>query len=321
MKKTVCLLALLSMTLAGCASKLSPAEQQFVDKLGSQGFDASEVGNTLKKAEKRDDIIALMTKPAESKPWKTYRPIFMTDSRLQNGLAFWREHQTTLNRVAAEYGVAPEYIVSIIGIETNYGRFVGKHRVLDALYTLAFHYPPRSPYFTGELEQFFLLSREQQWDMTQPIGSYAGAMGYGQFMPTSYRKWAVDADGNQRIDLFQSPTDAIASVANYFIKHGWQTGGAVMTKVQMPAVYPESMNFPKRDLAPLQDLLAVGAKAELPLAPHWHAVLLSYEEEQGIAHYIGYNNFRVLTRYNRSPMYARVVHEFAQQLNASMSAG
>ena len=308
--------------LAACATKpsTSPEQQQFVTQMQAHGFSADEVETQLARAEKRDDIIALMTKPAESKPWKTYGPIFLVDSRLKNGVAFWQENKEILARAEQQYGVPAQYIVSIIGIETNYGRFVGKHRVLDALYTLSFHYPARAPYFTGELTQFFILAKEQQWDMTQPIGSYAGAMGYGQFMPTSYRKWAVDFDGDGQVNLFTSTADAIGSVANYFKVHGWESGGAVMSPVDMPEVFAPSLLYPKRDVNAVEDLLAVGMKSDIPLSPHWRGVLVNYEENDGMAYYIGYPNFRVITRYNRSIMYARVVHEFAQQLQEAMSA-
>lgn len=306
------LAALTLILLAGCA--LTP-QQKFAERMKVHGFDKREVEAGLAKAEKRDDIIALMTKPAESvKPWKAYAPIFLTDARRNNGLAFWREHAQTLTRAEQQYGVPAEFIVAIIGVETNYGRIMGKHRVLDALNTLSFHYPPRSPYFTGELEQFFILSREQNWDLTQPMGSYAGAMGMGQFMPTSYRKWAVDFDGDNLINLFLSPADAIGSVGNYFRVHGWQPGGALMMPVELPAEPAAELLFPKRDVQPLKDLFAAGMSSPLPMQPDWAGTLLAFDEDAGRQFYLGFNNFRVITRYNKSPMYARAVLEFAAQL-------
>lgn len=308
-------LALALLWLAGCA--VTP-QQQFAERMKVHGFAAREIESGLAKAEKRDDIIALMTKPAESvKPWKAYAPIFLTDARRNNGLAFWREHAATLARAEQQYGVPAEFIVAIIGVETNYGRIMGKHRVLDALNTLSFHYPPRSPYFTGELEQFFILAREQQWDLTQPLGSYAGAMGMGQFMPTSYRKWAVDFDGDNLINLFLSPADAIGSVGNYFRVHGWQPGGALMMPVELPAEPAAALLFPKRDVQPLQDLFAAGMSSPLPLQSEWAGALLAFDEEAGRRFYLGFNNFRVITRYNKSPMYARAVLEFAGQLKSA----
>lgn len=307
--------ALLLTVLSACA--VTP-QQQFAERMTVHGFAKRDVEASLALAEKRDDIIALMAKPAEAvKPWKAYAPIFLTEARRNNGLAFWREHAETLARAEATYGVPAEYIVAIIGVETNYGRIMGKHRVIDALSTLAFHYPPRSPYFTGELEQFFLLTREQQWSLTSPMGSYAGAMGMGQFMPTSYRKWAVDFDGDNQINLFQSPADAIGSVGNYFRIHGWQPGGALLLPVELPAEPQPELLFPKRDLKPLPDLFAAGMRSPLPLAPDWTATLLAFDEDQGRRFYLGFNNFRVITRYNKSPLYARAVHEFAGQLKAA----
>lgn len=304
--------------LAGCA--VTP-QSQFAEQMTQQGFSKREVMSVLEQAEKRDDILALMSKPAEAvKPWKDYRLIFLTEARRSNGIAFWQQHAETLARMEQQYGVPAEFAVAIIGVETNYGRNMGKHRVLDALSTLAFSYPPRSPYFTGELSQYFLLSREQQWDMTTPKGSYAGAMGMGQFMPTSYRKWAVDFDGDGQINLFESPVDAIGSVGNYFVRHGWQPGGALMLPVEMPATPAAELLFPKRDLKSLDDLFAAGMRAPLPMQASWQATLLAFDEDEGRHYYLGFNNFRVITRYNKSPLYARAVLELAAQLKAAMSA-
>ena len=307
----------LLLLLAGCAST---PQQLFAERMTQHGFDKREIRDGLAQAERREDIIALMTKPAEAvKPWSAYAPIFLTEARRNNGIAFWREHAETLARAEQTYGVPAEFIVAIIGVETNYGRNMGKHRVLDALNTLAFHYPPRSPYFTGELEQFFLLAREQQWSLTEPKGSYAGAMGLGQFMPTSYRKWAVDFDNDGQINLFLNTADAIGSVANYFRIHGWQPGGALMMAVELPAEPAPELLFPKRDVKPMPDLFAAGMRSPLPLQPDWQATLLAFEETEGRRFYLGFNNFRVITRYNKSPMYARAVLELADQLKANYS--
>ncbi|NQD36634.1 lytic murein transglycosylase B [Permianibacter sp. IMCC34836] len=307
---------LTAMVMTGCTPT---PQQQFAARMQTQyGIDKREVEAGLQQAEKKDDIIALMTKPAEAvKPWKDYAPIFLTDARRNNGVAFWREHADTLAKAEQQFGVPAEYIVAIIGVETNYGRIMGKHRVLDALNTLAFYYPPRSPYFTGELEQFFVLAREQNWDLTTPMGSYAGAMGMGQFMPTSYRKWAVDFDGDGQVNLFQTPADAIGSVGNYFRIHGWQTGGAMMLPVSFAAEPAGSLLYPKRDVAPLNDLFAAGMQAPVALQPDWQAALLVFDEADGRHYYLGFNNFRVITRYNKSPLYARAVLEFAGQLKAA----
>jgi len=307
--------ALTAICIAGCT--LTP-QQQFAERMTTHGFDKREVEASLRQAEKRDDIIALMSKPAEAvKPWKDYAPLFLTDARRKNGLAFWHEHAETLAKVEQQYGVPAEFMVAIIGVETNYGRNMGKHRVLDALNTLAFHYPPRSPYFTAELEQFFLLAREQNWLLTTPMGSYAGAMGLGQFMPTSYRKWAIDANGDGQINLFLNPVDAIGSVGNYFQLHGWQPGGALMLPVSLPAAPAPELLYPKRDMNPVADLLAAGLVAPVMLQPEWQGVLLAFDEPDGRHHYLGFNNFRVITRYNKSPLYARAVLEFAAQLKAA----
>lgn len=302
-------------------AEAAAARQRFVSALQGKGFKRGDVQAVLEKAQKRDDIIALMIKPAEGKPWRDYAPIFLTEQRLKYGLQFWRDNEALLARAEAEYGVPARIIVSIIGVETQYGRIMGKFRVLDALNTLAFYYPPRSPFFTGELEQFFLLAQEQGWDHEQPLGSYAGAMGMGQFMPTSYRKWAVDFDGDGKINLFSNPADVIGSVANYFKLHGWQTGGAVMMRVADVPTQTDGLLFPKRDLKPFRDLLDAGVKGEFALHDEVPVVLLGFDESEARRHYLGFANFRVITRYNRSPLYARAVYEFAERLQAARSAG
>ena len=170
-----------------------------------------------------------MSRPAERVvPWFEYRNIFMTEERIAAGVRFWTEHAATLEQVAERYGVAPEMIVAIVGIETYFGTRMGKYRVLDALATLAFAYPPRAAFFASELESFLLLTREEQVDPTAALGSYAGAMGAGQFIPSSYRAYAVDADADGKRDLWTDWDDVFGSVANYFAKHGWRTGEPVM---------------------------------------------------------------------------------------------
>ena len=219
---------------AAHSASTADAERAFADELArDNGLDPAAVLETLATADFQQSIVDAMTKPAEAKPWKTYRPIFITDKRRNDGIAFWRDNRELIERAAKEFQVAPEIIVAIIGVETSYGRITGKYRVLDALYTLAFHYPPREKYFRGELKQLFLL---QDKHLAFPIGelkgSYAGAMGWGQFMPTSIAKFAVDYDGDGRIDLWNSTPDVVASVANYFRGYGWEEGGAIATRAQ-----------------------------------------------------------------------------------------
>lgn len=333
------------------------AENTVLDHLVLQGFNRDELQAVLGHAQKREDILVLISKPAEAKPWKDYAPIFTSEARLQNGVNFWRSHEQSLRYAQTEWGVEPEIVCAIIGVETNYGRNQGRFPVLDALTTLAFYYPARSAYFSAELEQFFLLAREQQWQADVPMGSYAGAMGWGQFMPSSYRNWAVDYDGDGRIELAQNADDAIASVANYFRGHGWQQGAAVMALADLGSVDVTQSDFefyPKAGYKTLaqwreqgvqianggaiqNDFLSAHAKKGLakkpalltrklksidtsgagrptPLAADEPALLLQYEESEAMRYYLGFNNFAVITQYNRSTLYARSVYEFAQRL-------
>ena len=201
------------------------------------GFEQAWLDSVLADAAIQPKIIELMTRPAEAvMPWHAYRNHFLTAERIDAGAAFWKQHREVIERVGRETGVAPHVIVGIIGCETFFGRITGKYRVVDALATLAFDYPPRSSYFRAELEQFLLLAREEQFDATTVLGSYAGAMGNGQFMPRSYRTWAVDGDGDGKRDLWGSWADVIASVANYLADHGWRAGE--------PVVAPASLWFP-----------------------------------------------------------------------------
>lgn len=314
--------AITTLGLSACVTSQpvveSPVPPSFIQKLVAQGFSAAEIDDGLAKAQKRDDIIALMTKPAEAvKPWKDYAPIFLTEARLKNGLAFWHQYENELNRAEELYGVPAEYICAIIGVETNYARIMGKHRVLDALYTLGFHYEPRAAYFQGELEQFFLLAREQQWALEQPMGSYAGAMGMGQFMPTSYRKWALDFSGDGKVNLFQDVADSVGSVANYFVQHGWQKQGGLMLPVTVPSDVATIEPYPKSGIKTVAEWRQLGVQIPAALSGHYNTSLLAFEEADGRHYYLGFNNFSVITKYNRSPMYARAVMEFAEQLRST----
>src|SRR5690606_33614095 len=212
-----------------------PLAAEFVNEMVEKhGFTADEINHWLSKAEKRQPILDAIARPAEkSKTWKEYRPIFIVPMRITNGVAFWAENRAALARAEKEYGVPAEIIVAIIGVETNYGRNTGSWYVIDALTTLAFDYPPRAPFFRSELVNYFVLTREQKHDPLEFKGSYAGAMGYGQFMPSSYRNFAVDFDGDGFTDIWNNPTDAIGSIANYFKAHGWQTGKQVVVPAKL----------------------------------------------------------------------------------------
>jgi membrane-bound lytic murein transglycosylase B len=285
---------------------------------GKHGFDAAWLDAVLADAEIQPRIIELMTKPAEAvMPWHAYRNHFLTAERIDAGVAFWAAHRGVVARVAEETGVAPHVIVGILGAETFFGRITGRFRVVDALSTLAFDYPPRAKYFRSELEQFLLLAREEELDTKTVQGSYAGAMGNGQFMPRSYREWAVDGDGDGKRDLWASWPDVIASVANYLADHGWRAGE--------PVVVPASRWFPADgDLVPgklapdstVKSLRDRGLAFETTLGDKAPALFIRVDGDGGPELRAGFHNFGVITRYNRSVLYALAVNDLGRRIES-----
>ncbi|MGB0712093.1 MAG: lytic murein transglycosylase B [Gammaproteobacteria bacterium] len=301
-----------------------PEARGFFDAVTTKNkLDPKLVEAVLAQAERRDDILALMSKPAEGKPWHAYRKIFLIERRIKAGVAFWRENARLLEEASARFGVDPKVIVAIIGVETLYGGNVGKHRVIDALATLGFDYPRRGEFFRKELEQFLLLlSEEPQLDWRKAVGSYAGAMGWGQFIPSSYRAYAVDGDGDGTRDLWHSKADIIYSVANYFSRHGWKAGQAVALPVSIP---PEAESKavrkaakPKRTLKHWRDLGAAGTGA---LPGNLRAELVAYEKDENHDEFwITLHNFYVITRYNRSHKYAMAVYQLGEEISRRYQA-
>ncbi len=295
----------------------------FIDRMVAEhDFDQAGLNALFTQVEKKQAIIDAMNRPAEkTKTWAEYRAIFLRNNRIEGGADFWRDNAEALARAEQTYGVPAEYIVAIIGVETLYGKITGNYRVMDALSTLAFDYPRRADFFVRELEQYLLLTREHQQDPLAHTGSYAGAMGFGQFMPSSYRHYAVDFDGDSVPDIWNNATDAIGSVANYFARHGWQPGAQVVMRAR-PA-----MGFTHKELNSLnKPLRSIDAWQNLGLAPiesvDWSqpAMAVELEGEDGLEYWLGFNNFYVITRYNRSPMYALAVHQLAQALFARHQA-
>lgn len=283
-------------------------------------LDAAAVAEVLAGARYQQSIIDAITRPAEAKPWKAYRPIFMTERRIVDGRAFIAEHREALAKVEADTGVPSEMIAAIIGVETNYGRNTGSHRVLDALFTLGAHYPPRQPFFRSELGHFFKLASEEGLDIAELKGSYAGAMGWGQFMPSSYRAYARDGDGDGRRDLFGSLPDVFASIANYFVAHGWQRG----QPVAVPATLAEGMQeWAAGSLEAshaLADLAGRGYRPLVEVDTALKATVVNLEGAEGREYWLGFNNFYVISRYNRSPLYSLAVYQLSQAL-ADPAAG
>lgn len=283
------------------------------------GVDPLYVRAILSQAKPQPRIVEAISRPAEAvRQWKDYRPIFMNDARINGGVAFYRENRAAFERVSAQTGVPAEYIVAIIGVETQYGRNMGSWRVLDALYTLAFDYPRRAPFFAGELAQLFALQKaEPHLDITAIKGSYAGAMGMGQFMPSSYRLWAKDGNNDGQRDILTVKPDVFASIANYFVVHGWQQGVPVVARAQKDPNMPEWTPENIETTFTLAELEARGYRPA-PGQPvsEGGATVLNFEGAQGREYWIVYGNFYVISRYNHSPMYTMAVHQLAQAIRA-----
>ncbi|WP_455199469.1 lytic murein transglycosylase B [Kaarinaea lacus] len=288
----------------------------FIEEVSKKhGFSQDELKKLFAKVEYKQKIIDAITRPAESKPWYQYRPIFVTDTRIKEGVQFWKNNQKELERAQKEYGVPPEIIVAIIGVETRYGRHKGGHRVMDSLSTLAFGYPKRARFFRSELEEYLLLAREEDLDPLSIKGSYAGAMGKAQFISSSYRHYAVDFDGDGKRDLWNNTSDAIGSVANYFKLHKWQPGGPIATPAIVGSnhikVLVEKGIKPHSTVA---DLRKRGVTPKTKVEPDEMGALIELENVAGREYWLGLNNFYVITRYNRSPLYAMAVYQLGQAI-------
>jgi membrane-bound lytic murein transglycosylase B len=300
-----------------------PEVKEFIAHMSSAyGFKKGALRKLLKSADNQPAIIDAMSKPAEkAKLWYEYRPIFVNERRIREGTEFWTAHRQALDQASIKSGVAPEYLAAILGVETYYGRLTGTYRVLDALVTLAFDYPPREKFFRDELEQYLLLTRDAHLDPKTLKGSYAGAMGAPQFMPSNYRRYAVDADANGHIDLWTDWPDVCASVGNYLKEHGWNAGEPVLEEA---TVLPEKTgDLDGRKLAlseTIGSLEAKGVSFEPSLPPDAPAILIAADEPDGVHWRVGYNNFFVITRYNHSAMYAMAVYELATAVKQRMLA-
>ncbi len=300
-------------------SYLSRAEvDAYIEELIQQhDFSRPELEEVLAAAERRQDIIDLMRRPAERRlNWHEYRKIFLDEQRIAGGVEFWQQNQATLERAEKEYGVAPEVIVAIIGVETRYGRVTGRHRVVDALMTLAFDYPPRASFFRKELTQFLLLAREEGKNPTSLTGSYAGAMGFGQFIPSSYRNYAVDFDRDGVRDIWQNRTDAIGSVANYFSRHGWRGAAQVTLPVQLKAETEQLLDIANQSLKPTHSIAEMAEMGVIVdgLDPEARVLLLRLLGGDKPEYWLGFDDFYVITRYNHSRLYAMAVYQLGQEI-------
>jgi len=292
----------------------SEARAAFVaEATDKHGLDPADIERWLGEARYQQSIIDAITRPAELKPWRDYRPIFMNERRINDGRAFLREHWSLLSRIEADTGVPAEMVVAIMGVETSYGRITGSHRVLDALYTLGLFYPPREAFFRSELATIFKLAQEESIDLNTAKGSYAGAMGWGQFMPSSYRAYAVDGDGDGRRDLWGSLPDITASIANYFVAHGWERGQPVV----VPAKFEAAEEFAPGNLEAthgLADLAERGYRPRYAVGADLPATVLNLDGADGREHWIAFKNFYVISRYNRSQLYSLAVFQLAGEI-------
>jgi membrane-bound lytic murein transglycosylase B len=302
----------------------SPDVGQFIDAMVSEhSYDREKLVMVLQQAEVQQSVLEAIARPAErALTWHEYRNIFLKTERIEAGAAFWRENAGELQRICEETGVSIEILVGIIGVETYFGRITGKYRVIDALATLAFEYPPRSKFFRGELEQFLLLVREEGMDAADATGSYAGAMGRPQFMPSSYRAYAVDSTDDGKRDIWTDWSDVLGSIANYFVRHGWRSGGEIVTVASLGSQWqgepPQNILQAEETIASLSQQ---GVLFTTTLDGDQPSQLLTLEGAEGTEHWVGFHNFFVITRYNRSVMYALAVHQLGQEIALEVNRG
>ncbi len=309
--------------------------QQFMQQMHTKhNFDMQQINNWLSGVEQQKTALEAIARPAEGKPWKDYRNIFITEKRINKGVEFWKDNLQLLQRAEKEYGVPAEYIVAIIGVETYYGKHAGNYRVLDALTTLGFDYPienttkerrdRRERFFRKELEQFLLMSREERFDPRDLKGSYAGAMGMPQFIPSSFRSYAVDFDGNGVRDFWNSSADPIGSVANYFKVHGWKPGAPVISAAMVNGDSAElgskRLKSNRKQWKSIADYQRMGVRVMDPVPSKERSSLLRLEGANGDEYWLALHNFYVITRYNRSPLYALAVHQLSQAVSEKYHA-
>lgn len=289
-----------------------------IDEMESEyEYDSHYLTELFARVQLQPKVIEAITRPAERLPWHRYRKIFISESRINEGVLFWRQHQGVLQRAEKQYGVPAAVIVAIIGVETRYGSNIGSFAVLESLATLSLQYPKRSEYFTSELKKFLLLVREEELDPFSVKGSYAGAIGIPQFMPSSYRAYAVDFSGNGKRDLVHDMRDAVGSVANYLHRHKWAKGDPITDGVEDNGVALD--RFVTQKLSPTTTIAAMskaGVRVQGSHDPNTKASLVRFEQDgQRHLYQVAFENFYVITRYNKSPLYAMVVHELSQHID------
>ena len=304
------------------AAQPRPEIEIFISEMVERhGFKQTELESIFGMAQFQPAIINAISQPATSRPWYEYRPLFINSRRIAGGVAFWNSHAATLERARKEFGIPEEIITAVIGVETTYGVQTGRHRVLDALTTLAFDYPKRAKFFRDELEQYLLLGREQDADVVNIKGSYAGAIGIPQFMPSSYRRYALDFDGDGKADLSGSAADAIGSVANYLKSFGWETERAIV----LPALvngenYREALFAGRKPTYTVEEMRKLGVIPRVDISGDSQVTLIELANNGGNEYWLGFNNFFVITRYNRSVHYAMSVLQLAEEIRAARNS-
>lgn len=333
---TLASVATASITLAATASTATPAAtsaepvpyiqrpdvQAFMaDVVKKDGLKPEEVKRLIAGAKPQQSIIDSISKPAEhTLTWADYRRIFITEDRITRGITFYNTYKAQLKRAERQYGVPAEMIVAIIGVETRFGQNKGNYRVIDALSTLGFDYPPRAEFFRQQLRAYLILGNEAGIDLATATGSYAGAMGYPQFMPSSYRDFAVDFDADNKIDLINNPVDAIGSVANYFKKHGWHTGEGIVKRATYTgqpdkvAQLDKILNLSFKPTVKASEPQRLGLRTKVALPPSLLVSPMSLQGAKGTQYWLGLNNFYVITRYNNSNLYALAAFQLSQKI-------
>lgn len=322
--RLLCLLLFLSTPLlAQDFVELYPQSSDFIKEMSSKhDFAPEELEKLFAQVEHKQSIIDAISRPAESKPWYQYRPIFVTASRIRQGVEFWKENEALLERARKEYGVPPHIITAIIGVETRYGRHAGRYRVMDSLSTLAFDYPPRAGFFRGQLEKFLIMAREEKRDPLEFLGSYAGAMGMPQFIPSSFLAYAVDFDKDGHRDLWDNSADVIGSVANYFARHKWREGEAIASRARIKGEAPQAiLDKGYRPSFKLGELRELGVEPVDDYTDEDEVALIALESRPDHQQYwVTRHNFYVITRYNHSPLYAMAVYQLAEAIRTTRAA-
>lgn len=326
MHRLVCCLLVLPLSffyahriLADTIAADLTAEGFMQDMVDRHGFSLPELNALFKQAAFQEEVIAAITTPAESKAWYQYRSIFLTPERIKGGADFLIQHAVTLKKAEEAYGVPAEIIVAILGVETRFGLRTGRFRVIDSLATLALYYPPRASFFRRQLEEFLLLAREEKFDPLNVYGSYAGAIGQAQFIPSSYRRHAVDFDGDQRRDL-STTADAIGSIANYLKTHGWEANSPIAhraTPKDDQALQRVAQGYRPQILA--SELRKNGLQFVADVADHQRGGFIQLELETGPEYWVTWKNFHAITEYNHSPLYAMAVYQLSQEIRAATS--